>query len=406
MIRQILEHPVREFSRRLFAADHLSVEALDRAADAIGPTLPASIGDVLPSKRLAGALKLGAGEGVATRALAAGQRPELISPNTVHAKLQRGVRRAGSYLAIAGLVPPPDRRSLEETIDLVVAQAKANRHRLEVGQEILDFPRLDAFAAMAESLFGHGSGADRVEEVRVVDWIPKGKKRRDVAIHAFDRRGFHVLEAAFSKVGPGLLYIDCLRASHGRNCEDLGLDFGGGKVPGRGNAALVGAGLEALLIHAVRHGVHTIATSPGSPMVASLYMKMGFTAPGSEAPFTRHRLEWLLEQFPVLREAIAGLNLVRKERNVQAQLEAGQAPSYLQKLELDNPEAVRQALSAFRLSRASVTDVPKDVAARLVQAGHPAPKPNHAEWKKELPGDASNIRVLRAEACRSRTGVR
>lgn len=410
MIRRVLEHPLRDFARRLFGGEPLTVPELDRAATEIGPTIPASIGEVVPWKHLTGALKLGATEGVAGRALAAGERvvgrAGVERTASLTQKLERSARRVGSYLAIAGITPPPDPQALERTIELVVAQAKANRHRLEVGLPILDFPRLDAFAAMAEGLVGQGQGPDRIAEVRVVDWVPKGKKRRDVAIHAFDRRGFHVLEAAFSKVAPGTLYIDCLRASHGRNCEDLGLDFGGAKVPGRGNPALVGAGLEALLVHAVRHGVHTIATSPGSPMVAMLYLKMGFTAPGSPVPFARRRLEWLLEQLPVVKEAIAGLHLVRKERNVQAQLEAGEAPSYLQRLELDNPEAVRQALSAFQLSRASAPPVPRDVAAQIVAEGGAAPQPNPRAWEKELPEDASNVRVLRAAACRSPSGVR
>jgi hypothetical protein len=140
-------------------------------------------------------------------------------------------------------------------------------------------------------------------------------------------------------------------------------------------------------------------TSPGSPMVARLYEHMGFTEPGSKSPFHRKPLTWLLEQIPVVTEFVDAVTLVKKERNVQEQIERGEDPNYLMALDLTNPVAVRQALVAFSLSRRGLSDVPKDVAEKMAAAGMKAPKPNRAQWAKDLSEDFSNVRVIRPKDC-------
>ncbi len=361
----MLNNAIREFARRLFGGDRMTVDELNQASEQI---------EEMPGKTdryLSGTV--GAIEGVGHRAWS-----YRLPDEGVATKVGRAQRRAGSYLAIAGALSPPDPAELDRTIDAVVAQAKANRFRLEAGEPILDFPKLDHFAEMGRALLGLNRGNDTIDEVRL------RKAKSEIEVHAFDRRGHHVVEAHLSKHSPGVLYIDSLRATHGRNCDDLALDFGGLEVPGRGNALAVAAGLEALILECAKHGVHTIATSPGSPMVASLYQKMGFTAPGSDEPFARRRVEWLLEEFPILAEGVQAVNLIRKEH----------AENWVQKLDLTNPEAVRQALAGFRLSRAAIRDVPKDVAGRMVKLGLERPKPNHEEWVKELAETKNNVRVL------------
>jgi hypothetical protein len=396
VIRDLLDSPFRGFARKLFATERMTVGELDARYEDMSTALPATIGDLQSSATVAGAVKLGATEGIAARFFTKVERlgPKQAPPSLL-ARYQRLENKASSYLALAGLMTPIDAEALEGTIDLVVAQAKANKHRLGLGQSVADFPKLDDFASMAEALLGINQGRDQVVEVRVVDWSPKAKKNKAIELHAFDKAGFHVLEAELSKAAPGVLYVDCLKASHGRNCDEIAMDFGGRGMPGRGNAALVGAGLEAVMVHAVRHGVYAIRTRPGSPMVASLYMKMGFTEPGSDTPFSRRRIEWLLEQLPILSEGIAALNLIREQLNVHRQAQGGADPHTDQTLDLTNPEAVRQALVAFRLSRAAVTGVPRGVAAKLVAMGKRPPRPGLKRYAREIPESASNVRVIR-----------
>jgi hypothetical protein len=382
----------------------MSVDELNETSEQIAARKPDAARMTTPSTDALVSGAVGTAEGVTHRVYgivgqavedARGFRLGTESLSSLASKVGRAERRAESYLALAGVVSPPNAQELEQTIELVVARARANKTRLSNGEKLLDFPKLDHFATASGALLGLNTGDDRIEEVRVIDHTPRGRKRRRIEIHAFDHRGFHVLDANLSRLDAGVLYVDALRATHGRNCEDLELDFGGHGVPGRGNALAVAAGLESLITEAVKNGVHTLATSPGSPAVASLYMKMGFTEPGSEQPFSKRRLEWLLEQFPLLSEGVQAANLIRKQQHVEEQLERGEEPNWIQKLDLTNPEAVHQALAGFRLSRAAITDVPKDVAAKLEAAGEKEPEPRHTVWKRKLPESKSNVRVLR-----------
>ena len=63
---------------------------------------------------------------------------------------------------------------------------------------------------------------------------------------------------------PGVLYVNELQASHGRNCDELLMALGGAEVVGRGNAALISSGLEAVIVEGAKAGLHTLATRPGS----------------------------------------------------------------------------------------------------------------------------------------------
>jgi hypothetical protein len=192
----------------------------------------------------------------------------------------------------------------------------------------------EAFEKTAQALVGLNAGPDQVSEVFVRSF---GGTTFDV--DAFDRAGYHVLNARLQVHAPQMLHVDLLKASHGRNVDDNALWTGAGKVPGRGNARVISEALHGMVELAVEHGFTTLGCTPASNEVAKLYAKMGFTTADGE-PRARVSMQ----------------------------------------LDLTNPAALRQALVVFAASRANITDVPKDVADRIAQAREHQSPPSRAQF--------------------------
>jgi hypothetical protein len=173
-------------------------------------------------------------------------------------------------------------------------------------------------------LLGLNSGPDQVTEILITN---------GGGVDAFDRAGYHIFDATVSGMNDKKLYVQHLRASHGRNVADLGYGWGD-RIPGRGNARVVSESLQGLVELAVESGYTSVGCTPGSDEVAKLYAKMGFKPneghpPGAYVSMT---------------------------------------------LDLTNPAAMRQAIFVFAASRANIVDVPKDVAAKIY-AGGSVPNP-------------------------------
>jgi hypothetical protein len=392
----VIDPKVSAFARALFAHEHLSeaeqteaekaaMTALDKGtvrggAEIVLSTFAGAAQGL--SSRLAKAL-LGKDQKPATPSKAPTFKAGVENSQSLQMKLDRLGKKATSYLAITGIAAPPNEADVQALVAKVVARAKQNK-------AAPGFPSTQDLAKIASVTLGLNSGPDKIGEVWAEDVAATKQQKAHFALHAFDQRGFHVMWGQVHKQADGVLYIDGLRASHGRNCDDLPLDMGEGSVPGRGNGAITAAGLEAMITSGVEHGLHAIATSPGSPAVARLYEKMGFTAPGSKEPFHKKPIAWALENVPVVSDAIDTVNIARKGLAAQEQMAAGATePQYDMLLDLTNPEAVRQALVAFKLSRSAAKDVPKNVSDRLLAAGQPAPQPLAAQYHAQFQQSAA-----------------
>lgn len=292
-------------------------------------------------------------------------------------------KEVAELLALAGVLQPPDRDASEREIQQVVAMARANRARLEIGsRRAIEFFDLDELAEMATVLLGVNKGEDAIREVRVAD-----VGGDDYEVHAFDAAGYHVLDLSCSMAAPGVLEIESLQASHGRNCESLTMAFGGPSVPGRGNAAAVAAGLSEVIVKGSAAGLHAIQTIPGSPQVQRLYEKMGFTTPGDSRPWRRKLVAWSAQKLPVVSGVMNVTDMLLRS------LKRPTHDELVMTLDLTNEDAVRQALVAFGLTRAAVKDVPKGVADRIAASGAEVKPPSVERYRREFP-EGPGVRVL------------
>lgn len=312
----------------------------------------------------------------------------------VPGELKGTQRSVGRWLALAGVVQPPNRAEVRQIINDVVLLAQGNKLRHDVNSaHVARAPKLDDIAAMGQSLLGLNSGDDQIVEVRAVEF--PSRRGKAFELHAFDRAGFHVLHCEVFMLEPGKLYVDDLRATHGRNAEDLMLSIGAERMPGRGNALAVAAGLEAVIVTGARAGIHQIVTRPGSPQVQRLYEKMGFTSPGSADPFKRRLVEWAVDRLPVVSGVIDAAKFATKSIRTMELIDRGEEADMRMVLDLTNAAAVEQALVGFRLGRAAIRDVPKGVADEVVRSGRAEPRPLAKAWARQYPEGAPNVRVLR-----------
>jgi hypothetical protein len=393
-----LRHPLREWTRTIVGEEPRSGPELDRLYERLGDQYPfVSLDRPTESADAVASAVVGTAEGAASavKGFVEAQRERVPRRgSSIGRAAVYGTRKAeslgkesGQLLALAGIGKPPDPEATRSLIEEVTVLAKANEARVRLeSAHAIPFPKIGDFAAMAAPLIGLNRGADRIEEIRIAAW---GGKRRDVEIHAFDAAGYHVLELGVHMKSPGVLYIDELQASHGRSCDRLFMAFGGASTPGRGNAGLIAAGLESLIVEGAKAGLYAITTKPGSPQVQRLYEKMGFTSPGDSGPWKRRLTLWAAEKVPV---ASGLLGLAALSRQALAAKNGEDGETML--LDLRNPEAVKQALVAFQLARARFTDVPKDVAKKMEALGLKPERPTIERFRKQIPDGCTNTRVV------------
>lgn len=399
----VLSHPMRRWSRTIVGETRMSGPQMDQLYDDIHENMPTSNRETAEA---ALALGLGALEGVV---VASGrftrEQIDKATPKDLPQFVERtGIGRstfrvltygartaesapkeAGKFLAIAGLASPADPEATEAQIDQVVTMARANAARIEIrNKHAIAAPDLDEIAKMGTALLGLNSGPDQIKEVRV---IAHEDDAHTFELHAFDAAGYHVFDIEVYMAEPGVMHIDTLQASHGRNCEKLLMAFGGSSVPGRGNAAAIAAGLEALVVEGAKAGLHKIRTTPGSPQVMRLYEKMGFTSPGDDRPWRRKLVAWTAEKLPVVSGLFTAASLLAESFKQDGR-------SQHMVLDLEHDDAVRQALVGFRLARAAFSDVPKNVAQRMEALGQTPTPPSQATYAEEFP-EGPNVRVLR-----------
>lgn len=398
---KFLTHPLRELTRVIVGREPIKAEALDDIWERLDGEYPCVRRDDLPKTAEAvAAAAIGLAEGAAQAVSNfVDEQTKAALPKTAK-KEKAGLFRGGTafavgtsrmvakesnkLLALAGLARPPDAAKVKKLVQQITTLAQANKAAIELNStHTLPFPSLDDFSRMGQAVLGLNSGKDKISEVRIVRWA--GADYRETEIHAFDRRGFHVFNINLSMDEPGVLRVNALQASHGRNCEDLYQSFGGAHEPGRGNTALIAAGLEALIVEGAKSGMHAIVTYPGSPNVQRLYEKMGFTSPGQSGPWSRKTFAWTTEKMPVV-SGIHDLLILRR------QLDMGSEATMT--LDLTNPRAVQQALIGFQLTRALVKDVPKDVASKMKKAGLALLPPSINEYEG-LAENSHQTRVLR-----------
>jgi hypothetical protein len=411
----MLSNPLREALRRVIAEEPISGAELDELHAGIAEHFPdVKGGDIKGVIDTILSASLGAGEGVALsmknfiiseKEKLRGTAPKGFKPGQeTSASIAQKLAGKASYLgdaasgtqkeigkfaALAGLVKPQDPKATDKLIDQVVTMAKANKARIELGSaHAINFPKLKDFAKMGQALLGLNKGKDQIGEVRVGIW---GGKKPQAQLHAWDKAGFHVMNTVLDFYAPGEIWVEELQASHGRNATQLFMAQGGEKQPGRGNAAAVAAGLESVIVNGVQAGLHAIVTRPGSPQVQRLYEKMGFTTPGDTRPWKKKLIEWAAEKLPVVPGILNAVTMLR-----QGFGEAEGKDMSTMKLDLTNPEAVRQALVSFRLTRSAASDVPKGVAEKMVAMGQQADTPD-TEVRERLSEGSNNVSVLRLE---------
>lgn len=219
----------------------------------------------------------------------------------------------------------PETSTLQAQVDATLARARANAH----GEVPLALER-DKFTSIATHLLGINRGSDQISEatIRQTDEL--------LELDAFDRAGFHVLYGVLAPHGDAL-EIGLLKATHGRNVEDLeSYNHSEAKMPGRGNARAISESLSAATEAALNNGFSALACTPGSDEVAVLYAKMGFK-----------------------------------------RVDGGAEPQAYQEMRLDlaDRSAVQQMVFVFAASRAGVTDVPKNVAEKALAAHRVVPPP-------------------------------
>jgi hypothetical protein len=367
----MLQHPMRGLARGLFRGDDINGSDFSSACRKV-----ASAGT---SFDLVASGVVGAAEGTAERFSQRRSGPFLIGRETSASM----AKKLDAYLKLVG-VQQPASPEIEALVQHVVARARANR---DAGA----FPTFDEMVEIGKPLLGLNGGDDRVVELVVAEpkldpkmFEAKADQAKDdpaknetakrlsaaetmYSINAFDRRGFHVLGIEVGPAPqPGVLYVWMLSAAHGRNCEDFRGGFEGARIPGRGNHALVAAGLESMIVNGAEHGLVAIAAHAGSPSVARLYQKMGFAEEGTK--FHKRPLKWALEQIPLLAKSFDAAALVKSRASKPLVLD------------LTDERAVRQAITCFRKSRARDRDVPKNVTERMIARGDEAPVPSRDEW--------------------------
>lgn len=227
----------------------------------------------------------------------------------------------------AGLFPAtlPDPVKMQQQVDTMVAKAQANA--TGTPPSIIDPQK---FGGVAQHLLGINSGPDQISEASVVT------AGSNLEFDAFDRAGFHVMFGRVSASGDAV-YVNNLKATHGRNVEDLSYGHGEQKLPGRGNSRAISEALSAATDAALANGFSALECTPGSDEVAALYAKMGFKrTDGVEGP----------EAFKRMR------------------------------LDLKDVNAVRQMVFVFTASRIGLTDVPKTVSDKALATGRVLSPPN------------------------------
>lgn len=227
----------------------------------------------------------------------------------------------------------PDLNALQARASAWLAKAEANKAKLEAGGKTPITPA--DFKAALKGLIGINSGADEVVQVHATDYCDDLGRREPgkfLSIDAFDAAGFHVLRGDIYTEDAGALYIAGLRATHGRNVDDLGLREGEAKIPGRGNTRLIAQAFESAIEAALEQGFTKLQCMPGGPSVAKLYYKMGFRYEETKDPDAYIKFETMT-------------------------------------LDLTDKERIDQIVFVFAASRAGITDVPKNIGERIAAAG-------------------------------------
>lgn len=256
-------------------------------------------------------------------------------------------KKAKAFLTMAGLTHNADTAQVKRDVAEVAQRAAGSKEAIAQGVAEKTFLDMETCKNIASSILGLNQGPDQVVEARI-----KADNRDQLgndtmfSLYAFDRADFQILNGLIYKPQDGVLHIEALRASHGRNCEDFKLGLGKPKEPGRGNSAIIAAGLESIILEGSKCGIHRITTKPGSFKVAELYQKMGFRVEGH----------------------------TEKVDKPQA--------AELMYLDLTNTDRLKDALLGFSLSRSMITDVPKDVTARMLADGQEAPQPSYQQVKR------------------------
>lgn len=257
---------------------------------------------------------------------------------------------ANNYITLkretANLFPGsmPDFAVLAKQCEEIVSKATANAQL--TGARKLS---AESVAPMANYLLGINTGPDQISEIIAHKAAPGTIS--DLEFHAFDAQGFNVIYGAV-KAKESSLHINFLKASHGRDVSDLKYTGAEQKMPGRGNARAVAEGLNGAVACALAAGFDSLSCNAGTVDVCELYMKMGF-------------------------------------KRVDGKTEP--EPQKLLKLDLTNPDVVQQMMFVFSASRMSITDVPKNVDAKIAAAGQPVGLPTRHLQK--WPFDATTEKV-------------
>lgn len=251
-----------------------------------------------------------------------------LSPERIRENQYKLLKRETQGVFPAAL---PDLAKMQLQVETMVGKAKANA--AGTPPTTIDH---DKFAGVAQHLLGLNSGPDQISESSI-----HGNGGR-LEFDAFDRAGFHVMYGMVTAEG-NAVYVNLLKATHGRNVEDLaGYTHGEEKMPGRGNSRAISEALSAATDAALASGFSALECTPGSNEVAALYAKMGFKRIDGEAqPF-----EW------------------KKMR-----------------LDLTDVAAVQQMVFVFTASRVGIKDVPKNVADKALATGRVLAPPNRTLLK-------------------------
>jgi hypothetical protein len=168
--------------------------------------------------------------------------------------------------ALAGLGGPKiDLAALKAEAESIVAAAKTAKP-----QNNFDPAALETFRS---SFLGLNAGPDRIVEVDLQ--LVTGSFFR---MKARDEIGFVVLDSQVTlrNFKPISVCLDMVRATHGRNADELELTEGAKAVIGRGNPQAVAAFFLGAMRLAQSAGIPALALEAGGPSVARLYERMGF----------------------------------------------------------------------------------------------------------------------------------
>ncbi len=315
----------------------VEAEAREMPRVHVAPPVPV----VAPDKvtRIATPPRAAPSEQVETRAVRAAMTPprEPAKPSRM-ARAAESLRvKTGAFVAAAF-----DLTKMQARVDAIVAKARAND---AIAQPAQATPQM--LTPVANSILGLNTGNDAIAEA--IGHVRSNPYHRGPHPHleAFDAAGYHVLTSSIAtEKDDKTLTVVVLKASHGRNLEDLSFSPLA-KVPGRGNARVISEAFQALVQSALENGfVRLKGTAGFSQDAAKLYGKMGFK-PTSGEP----------------RQGV---------------------PLYL---DLRDPAAVRQMLFVFTAARAGITDVPKNVGQRIVESGETQSDPVRPSFAGELGSD-------------------